>query len=239
MYKQNNEERAKNILTRFVINMITFESRHKAIRSADIITRKAHNQYPHISPTKIGAMIGDDKVKHLFFNDMNFQYSMKMLNLRMKYENNEKKLYSTIIDGMKNLRIANCYEEAKMAELIGKVNGQNNIYSATLFYKKQPFHEVAIITDKEILPDKKCDLQGKSAIILDPWLNTTCFAGEYFTKLKTNFKKFFPELRNADGVKIKLKPNLSNLPSSYRIKQLKRDNPELIMPKFKKINLGE
>ena len=48
--------------------MITFESRQKVIRNADLITRKAHSLYPHVSESRIVSMIGEDKVKDLFFS---------------------------------------------------------------------------------------------------------------------------------------------------------------------------
>ena len=57
--------------------MITFESRQKVIRNADLITRKAHSLYPHVSESRIVSMIGEDKVKDLFWGNMSLRYALK------------------------------------------------------------------------------------------------------------------------------------------------------------------
>ena len=53
--------------------MITFTSRHQEIRKADLITRKAHSIYPHISESRISAIIAQDKVKELFWEQMSMK----------------------------------------------------------------------------------------------------------------------------------------------------------------------
>lgn len=215
--------------------MITFESRHKAVRNADIITRKAHNEYPHISTSKLDNMLGDDMVKEIFWGNMNFQYQLKLVKERLRYEDEEKNLHSLIIESMKNKRLGNCYEEAKVAEAIGKLNGQSNIYSAKIFYNKKPFHEIAFVTDKEIKPNKKYKFKGKEAVIIDPWLSTTSFAGEYFTNLKNTYKNLFPEIKRKRKMQFKVEADFSSHLTSYRLRKLKKNYPELILQNFKKI----
>ena len=169
--------------------MITFTSRHQEIRKADLITRKAHSIYPHISESRIAAIIAQDKVKELFWGQMSMEYALKFAGERLKMEEDEKNLYQHIIDAMKK-GLGNCAEEAKLAELIGKISGIKNIYSGSIFAGKGfAKHDVAFITDKEIKENKKYQFKNKEALIIDPWLGITDFAGNYFKMIKTTFAK--------------------------------------------------
>ena len=169
--------------------MITFESRQKVIRNADLITRKAHSLYPHVSESRIVSMIGEDKVKDLFWGNMSLRYALKFAAQRYKMETDEKNLYRHIVETMLD-GLGNCAEEAKLAELIARINGQKNVYSGKIFAGKGfAKHEVAFITDKEIKPDKKYHFKNKDALIIDPWLGVTDFAGRYFKSLTKQYAK--------------------------------------------------
>lgn len=115
--------------------MITFESRQKVIRNADLITRKAHSLYPHVSESRIVSMIGEDKVKDLFWGNMSLRYALKFAAQRYKMETDEKNLYRHIVETMLD-GLGNCAEEAKLAELIARINGQKNVYSGKIFAGK-------------------------------------------------------------------------------------------------------
>ena len=64
--------------------MITFTSRHNEIRKADLITRKAHTIYPHISESRVSAIISQDKVKELFWGQMSMEYTLRFAGERLK-----------------------------------------------------------------------------------------------------------------------------------------------------------
>ena len=82
--------------------MITFRSRNEMVRNADMIARKAHSQYPHISVSRIDTMLGKDKVKHFFWDNMAFKYSLKCASERLKVEMDEKNLYKLTVESLKN-----------------------------------------------------------------------------------------------------------------------------------------
>lgn len=115
--------------------MITFESRQKVIRNADLITRKAHSLYPHVSESRIVSMIGEDKVKDLFWGNMSLRYALKFAAQRYNMEIDEKNLYRYVLESLQG-RLGNCAEEAKLAELIARINGQKNVYSGKIFAGK-------------------------------------------------------------------------------------------------------
>lgn len=214
--------------------MITFTGRKNNIRNADIITRKAHSQYPHISESRINAAISQDKVKDLFWGQMSLEYALKFASERLNIELDEKNAHKHVIESLKK-GLGNCYEESKLAELIAKVNGQKNIYSGKIFAGKGlAKHEVAFITDKKIEPDKLYKFKNKEAIILDPWLGITDFAGNYFKKIRTDFSKILGIRPNS---KPKIQPDFSSKISARKIAEYKKNNPELIIKKFKKIKV--
>lgn len=214
--------------------MITFQSRQKNIRYADIITRKAHSEYPHISTSKISSMIGKDKVKDMFFGYMSLGYNLKLAGERTKIDIDEKNTYEYVVESLKK-GLGNCYEEAKLAELIAKINGQKNVYSAKLYAGKGlPKHELAFITDEKVCADKFYKFKNKEAVIIDPWLGITDFAGNYFKKVRTDFAKLLGIHPNA---KPYLKPDFSCKLSPKKISVYKNKYPELIIEKFKKVKI--
>ena len=160
--------------------MISFKSRNEHIRIADIITRKAHSQYPHISVSRNHYLINKSDVNRFFLENMDIRDSLKLASHRMNIEMDEKNSYSHIINCLQN-GLGNCFEESKLAELIAKINGQKNIYVGKIFagrgFEK---HEVAFITNKKIEPNKKYSFRNKEALIIDPWLGVTEYAGNYF-----------------------------------------------------------
>ena len=214
--------------------MITFTSRKHSIRNADLITRKAHSVYPHISESKITSMIGKDQVKDLFFGRMSLEYALKFAAERLKIEIDEKNTYQYVIESLKK-GLGNCFEESKFAELIAKINGQNNIYSGKIYVGKGfAKHEVAFITDIKINADKFYRFKNKEAIILDPWLGITDYAENYFTRITKNYGKI---LGIKSYSKPKLQPDLSGKISARKLAEYKKNHPELIIKNFKKIKV--
>ena len=206
--------------------MITFTSRHNEIRKADLITRKAHTIYPHISESRVSAIISQDKVKELFWGQMSMEYALRFAGERLKMECNEKNLYTLVIETLKN-GLGNCAEEAKLAELIGKINGIKNIYSGSIFAGKGfAKHDVAFITNEEIKPNKKYKFKNKEALIIDPWLGITDFAGNYFKIIKTNFAKLL-EIRG--NSKPCIKPDFTCKLTEEKVKNYRKMYPELII----------
>ena len=132
--------------------MITFTSRHQEIRKADLITRKAHSIYPHISESRISAIIAQDKVKELFWEQMSMEYALKFAGERLKMEDDEKNLYQHIIDTMKK-GLGNCAEEAKLAELIGNISGIKNILPALPYFSNR---SICFNASKEVIYSLAC-----------------------------------------------------------------------------------
>lgn len=206
--------------------MITFTSRQKDIRNADLITRKAHSVYPHISESRVSAIISKDKVKELFWGQMSMEYALKFAGERLKMECDEKNLYAHVIEALKN-GLGNCAEEAKLAELIGKINGIKNIYSGSIFAGKGfAKHDVAFITNEEIKPNKKYKFKKKDALIIDPWLGITEFAGNYFKIIKTNFAKLLEIRGNSKPYII---PDFTSKLTQSKIRNFRKKYSELII----------
>lgn len=206
--------------------MITFTSRQKEIRNADLITRKAHSVYPHISESRVSAIISKDKVKELFWGQMSMEYALKFAGERLKMECDEKNLYAHVIEALKN-GLGNCAEEAKLAELIGKINGIKNIYSGSVFAGKGfAKHDVAFITNEEIKPNKKYKFKKKDALIIDPWLGITEFAGNYFKIIKTNFAKLLEIRGNSKPYII---PDFTSRLTQAKIRNFRKKYSELII----------
>lgn len=185
--------------------MISFKSRNQAIRQADRITRHVNSIYPHVSHSKTAVKISDE----LSFLDNGAPEARRLQDLQNKLDckitslqlslTSGLDLFRKIIDALKNKKIGNCYESARMAEIIGKINGQENIYPMRMFVPKnksgalRPMeHVVSVITESEIKPGIKYKFKNNNALIIDPWLGLTEFADKYIEKIKLEFKHLLP-----------------------------------------------
>ena len=105
-------------------NMITFEGKPQILKSAEMLERNAKNLYPHISTSRIKTRLDLNKPLPAFYAKLadNIILSRQMIR-------ESKDLYSSVLFALQEFKIGNCTEEAIFAEILGKVNGQNNIYS--------------------------------------------------------------------------------------------------------------
>lgn len=248
----------------FHSNMITFEGKRQVLKSAEMLEKNAKNLYPHISTSRIKTRLDLNKPMPDFYSKLadNIITSRQMIR-------ESQDLYSSVLFALKELKIGNCTEEAILAEMLGKINGQNNIYSGCVFINKNGFlkkldHAVAFITDKKIEGGKDYFFKNKDAIIIDPWLGITDFAGSYFGKIKSIFRNTFKKLQNNDlemaiiksetntpkefneyRKKHGAKVNFSIIPlksctlKNTSIQYLKDMFPELTFKDFKKVELPQ
>lgn len=224
--------------------MITFKSRNNAIKQADRITRSISSIYPHISESRTNISIerlvkkhSDNKRKCYQLSNLMFKNSTKLDKLRYRGGFGLEQ-FRIIISNLKEHKIGNCYEETVLAQIIGKLSGLKNIYPASIYYKqistnlKKEFdHAVAVITYKPFEKDHKYQFKNKDAIILDPWLGITEFAGDYFTRLKTQFNNMFSH-KVQDAKEFYLKLHDEEVLPEDDINILKKEYPELILEKF-------
>ena len=178
--------------------MITFEGNKQILKPAKLLESKARNTYPHISTYRLRKQIGYDLLNDpKFFSKMKKNYSSASKKIK---ESND--YYTAIISSLKNSKIGNCTEDAMLTELIGKINGQTNIYTGNIELaidgERQGLlnHVIAFITDKPIYKNEKYFFKNKEAIIIDPWLGITDYVGNYFNKLKSTYRKTFMHERN-------------------------------------------
>lgn len=218
--------------------MINFKSKNIAIKNADRITRAANSIYPHISESK-----NRKKISH--FQTINFpnEICYKLSNLgwkntvkidKLRYRSGEGiDLFRNIIDMLKNNRIGNCYEESILAQIIGKINGINNIYPSKIFFNRnssgcqsQLDHVVAIITDKPFKNGYKYNLKKKDAIVIDTWLGITEYIGDYIRRIKTDFIELFPGIPDYEYSR----KNIVRM--SDNIDQFKQKRKKIFKPDF-------
>ena len=87
-------------------------------------------------------------------------------------------------------------------------------------------HVVSIISDKPLDKDINYSFKNKEAVVLDPWLGITEFAGDYFTKLRNNFSKFFSMLPD-DSFEMYRLSKTTKTPQEFR-----KAKKELFKPDF-------
>lgn len=223
------------------------------LKHPEMIMRKARNTYQHFSPDNVSA-----RIKNKYKLDMNplylssepyIQYVEKEKNISINrkllkglknivdvfatYRNILQTCRNKIIFMLENLKngnkMGNSSEDVTLATLIGRINGQKNIYSGNISGLD---HNVAFITDKPVIDGKKMFFKNKDAIIIDPQLGITDFAGNYFLKIKDLIKTPFRK-----------KPHFSVTPSdNFRLNEaqtedLKIHYPELLIKDYKPVKV--
>ena len=176
----------------FISDMITFQGNRQVLKSAKLLESNTRNLYPHMSTSRIRNIIGYEVEEDpIFFEKMKKEYSSARKMIKQSGE-----IYAALVYSLQFGKVGNCTEDALLTELLGKINGQSNIYTGYLGLTNENKsgalnHVVAFITDKPVEAGKKEFFKNKDAIIIDPWLNVTDFAGNYFSKLKTIYRKVF------------------------------------------------
>lgn len=176
----------------FKKNMITFEGNRQNLKYAKLLEAKARNIYPHISTSKFQSRIGESIAVPKFLSQVSREISVTRKVMKNSFD-----YYSSLIFGLMEKKRGNCTEEAIFTQLLGLINGQKNIYAGGICLKRDNQkvgllnHAIAFITDKPVKNGKDYSFKNKDAIIIDPWLGVTDFAGNYFAKLKTIYRKYF------------------------------------------------
>ncbi len=222
------------------MNMISFKGRNNILQNADRITRKVNSVYPHISESKSKDYIS----KVIEFSDFNSDVSKKMMNL--SFRNAVKldalrfrmpsgiELFKSIIYALKDKHIGNCYESARLAEIIAKINGQDNVYSMKTYVARNRSgmeikleHVVSVMTNQPIEAGKKYIFKNKDAVIIDPWFGITDFASKYVERLKNDFMHHFMYMPNNNLVS-RMISKQAKTPQEYNaLKKEKFFNPPI------------
>jgi hypothetical protein len=231
--------------------MITFRSRNQDIRTMDKITRAAHGTYPHISPTRVYNTLEESGHLDTAKYNICYKYQNVIMQNRQNMNYYEDNLNQKAIELIRNLKVGNCFEDSCLAQTIAQINGQNNVYLGVLgFYtsrheqnEKPAFnditdldHCVAFLTDKDVEIEVGYPYKNKEAIICDPWLGITDYAGNYFKKFQSLVGKMF----NIDKFSSDIKFCLTTFNYSHICKdvdRLKKLYPELLLDNFKAIKL--
>ena len=119
--------------------MITFEGRQQSIKTAGMLCQRAHNTYPHISSSLLRKRMMKQLSRNKNNENIDVDYckkvsdSIKDMRERLKQE---PAYYSALVYEMQDKKIGNCFEDAMLAQLIGKINGQEIYTSEEFFLKK-------------------------------------------------------------------------------------------------------
>ena len=200
----------------------------KELKAFEIIQRKAKTVYPHISPYYMQeSMCCESSVNNKFYKYI-CDLQKKLDYFRYNVLSDSRSLHKDIVDNLKNgLKLGNSYEEAKLASIIGKINGHKNVYTANIDGLD---HAICVISPKPI-KEGKSQILDKKSIVVDPQLGLTDYADNYFVRLK--------ELKGKDNFRklnCSVTPHKQQLKDEKVIKYLKEQYPELSIKDYKEPN---
>ncbi len=177
-------------------------SRTAARNEAEKVCRILTSEFPSISPTKVVEFnaVQTDKRFINFFKEI--QKRLEDIVREPAWQNSRKPghdeldFYTTLVDGIKQHKLANCGDMSKLYSLIAKINGipsqKAEMFTCIKGIMGKPIdHAIQIIPINgqkvEFGPLSKM----KNLLIVDPWLGFADFAPKYEQKIIADFHRFF------------------------------------------------
>lgn len=130
---------------------------------------------------------------------------------------------------VKDFKVGNCYEDAKIAELILRLNGIKNACTALMMQNgKSLDHAVCVFNrDGTVFSG---DIKN-STIIIDPWAGKADFAKNMFTDYENNFKNYF-DIKSKKDIDLYIDDYI--IMDDVQLMQYKKIYPELIFKNSKR-----
>jgi len=189
----------------------------RPLKSPEVIQRKAKQAYQHLSPYILQNKYGSTPyIEKLVKSLTEFRHNLEVS------ENPLKMLIEHLKNGKK---IGNSGEETILATVIGRINGQKNIYTGTIDGLD---HAISFITRGRVENGQKIILNDKNTIIIDPQLGITDYANNYFQKL-CNIIGGMPKKKTIFSVT----PVHNYRLNKTQIAELRANYPELLIENYK------
>lgn len=128
-----------------------------------------------------------------------------------------------LLKQMKCTRLANCSETAGASEIVMKLNGVKNSYTAAITYDGKPIDHAVCVFNKD--GSEFTGVVNNKTIIVDPWAGFADFANNAFVRYKNLFAKKL-DIKGDGNFKIVM-PRQYNL-SEKNIESLKQAYPQLV-----------
>ena len=149
---------------------------------------------------------------------------------RLKYEGNDPYNISRILNMLSNAKMGNCFEEAKVAELILLLNGIKNACTATLEARfAGKIEHILCVFNRD--GSKFNGVINKNTIVIDPWAQKADFA--------TNMLKFYRNMCKEDfdipiDRKLDITPISKMELTEEEIEKIKEKYPQLLFKNLKR-----
>lgn len=234
------------------IDNINFTARCKQIKEAQNVCHKVVVNFPHLSSTKLAPLSDKFENRYPLLYDkfisanpaggrfaigktneerMVFAVFKSIRRLicninscrldRIGIEDDFSKIYA-ILSQLKYNKIGNCAEDAQISELILRLGGKKNVYTASLNIGDHKVDHLICFFNKD---GSKFDGKiGKNTILVDSWLGDADFADNMLLKYKSIYKDFLFMPKNG---KISFRNIKSLNLSDKELQSLKQDFPEL------------
>ena len=234
---------------------VNFTSRCPHIKDAQWVCHNVAANFPHISTTRLEPSISrlEDRYPDVYdeflsikpyspvaFQDENSNKVMKIF-CRMKqlirelnsiradrraFDDTSFLFIRNILNRLKVYKLGNCYENAKLSELILRLNGKKNVYTAAINVGDRKIDHVVCFYNRDGSPFN--GRISKDTIIVDSWLGEADFADNILVKYRNLYKDFL--FVPAKG-KLSFR-NVTSLDlSENELIELAKDFPQLIKKK--------
>lgn len=205
---------------------------------AEAVMTHVKNMFPSISPSRVMYLFNQKNVspehkewlkeKQHSLEDARYEYS--------GYDDVEEA--SNLLNSVKKNKVANCYELTKMTEVALRANGVRNVERVSLVGYSNPEWQQQYGLDHTLLIvnpdfnesenwDKPTERYGKSAFVVDPWLDFVDTVDNALKIYDKTWKKI-PHSKEINGYGFEESFSYEFEPSDIR--KIKAKHPELVLP---------
>ena len=230
----------------------SFTGRCSHIKTAQNVCHLVNVNFPHISTTRLEPLVEHVRRENVdlyqrfldynpakgYFLKFNNSFEKKIIGIFIWYRNMVERLnyarsndyfikdlgkYFSVLSQLRCYQLGNCYETAKISEMIMKMNGYKNACVAYLKCDESPVDHVVCVFNRDGSNVDK--IINNKTIIIDPWFGCADFANNMFKKYKNMLSEYFYFRPN-------VKFNLRNIEST----QLTKEENDLLKQKYQELN---
>jgi hypothetical protein len=218
-------------------NSPMFNSRCPEIKLGQDICHKVNCDFPHYSLYKFRAMIDKGISRRIVKPKAIMDIISKHNDINADNYTNPVSYFPSLFDSIKKYHYFNCHESALLAELILKINGIKNSYTACLRDGKAKGNHILCLFNRdgskiaireengELIPQ----IENNKTIIIDPWAGICDFANNALKEYHSFWDKCLkPNVMadRADGKYNLIKACSMDLPEEF-LDTVKKNCPNL------------
>lgn len=188
-----------------ISNCINSYSRKNVLKEADKVARAVRNSFDYICMSKTvpeasAKILSQPRIRNFVLQKEKILKAYRQDRLFIK---NPVNFYKDILYCANREKLASCFEQSSIAEIILQLNGVKNCTKASLVSSSGTRMNHCVTC---VIPEGTKKL--KDIIVIDSWLQKAGYYNEMINLYKNNFARYFKKIPPTDNVKLEFHPKI-------------------------------